>query len=478
MATEDQIEGATSPNVPKSGICCSTGSPQSEMLTHLQELYTFKHDQTPKVRKPYTITKQREKWTDEEHQKFLEALRLYGRGWRQIEEHVGTKTAVQIRSHAQKFFSKIVRESNGGFESSIKPVEIPPPRPKRKPIHPYPLKSVDSLKGVSASPQPERSPSPNHFVIEQDNKSSASVSDAMGSANSQQNGCSSPMSCTTNIQSINISPVEKENDYATSNSSAEEEKACLSSVKVYGHSAVEKILSMKSSTDFKDSVCAKGDATTVVPFTSIKLFGKTVQVKDSHKSSIGAENFKSQTSKTGQENNDAVSEMFVQALPSTCLETRLSLGAVIDNWSMVPPGANLSPFKEIHPHKIDHVESTCDAPLPWWAFYQGLPFYHITSFNQIHKVSCDEERMKEKETLNERSCTGSNTGSVSQEENREKNSDSVDSQCLHPCPEGKMTPKKCSKGFVPYKRCLAERDMSSSVVVTEEPERQRARVCS
>lgn len=38
-----------------------------------------------KVRKPYTITKQREKWTEEEHQKFLEALKLYGRGWRQIE---------------------------------------------------------------------------------------------------------------------------------------------------------------------------------------------------------------------------------------------------------------------------------------------------------------------------------------------------------------------------------------------------------
>lgn len=33
-------------------------------------------DASKKVRKPYTITKSRESWTDQEHDKFFEALQL------------------------------------------------------------------------------------------------------------------------------------------------------------------------------------------------------------------------------------------------------------------------------------------------------------------------------------------------------------------------------------------------------------------
>ncbi|KAK8972141.1 hypothetical protein V6N11_000606 [Hibiscus sabdariffa] len=481
MATQgepksDPVEDTTSLNTHKSGICCSNGSSQSETLNQLHELYTSNHDHTPKARKPYTISKQREKWTEEEHQKFLEALRLYGRGWRQIEEHVGTKSTVQIRSHAQKFFSKVVRESNGGIDGSIKPIEIPPPRPKRKPVHPYPRKSVDSLKGKSQSTQPERSPSPNQFFKEQDNKSPTSViSDAMGSsALEQQKGCSSPTSCTTNLQSINTSPIEKETDHATSYLSTEEEKASFSSVNVFGHSAGDNIVSMNLNAGFKDFVCAKVDAAPVASSTSIKLFGKTVQVKDSPKPSVGAKNIESQTSETAQEDIVAVSKMLVQALPSTYLDTSLSLGTVIDNSSAVPSRANISPYMEFRPDKNDSVESTNDAPLPCWAFHQGLSLCYIASFNQTYTDSGVEEGMREKEILNDRSCSGSNTGSVCELVNW-KNSDLVDSKSHHPHPEGKMSPRKCSKGFVPYKRCFAERDMSSSVVVSEEQERQRAR---
>lgn len=33
------------------------------------------------------------RWTDEEHNKFLEALRLYGKDWLMVEKHVGTRSS-------------------------------------------------------------------------------------------------------------------------------------------------------------------------------------------------------------------------------------------------------------------------------------------------------------------------------------------------------------------------------------------------
>lgn len=44
-----------------------------------------------KQRKAYTITKQRERWTEAEHEKFLQALKRWGRAWRKIEGTVSTR---------------------------------------------------------------------------------------------------------------------------------------------------------------------------------------------------------------------------------------------------------------------------------------------------------------------------------------------------------------------------------------------------
>ncbi|KAF8379587.1 hypothetical protein HHK36_029028 [Tetracentron sinense] len=96
---------------------------------------------TKKIRKPYTISKSRESWTDQEHDKFLEALQLFDRDWKKIEAFVGSKTVIQIRSHAQKYFLKV--QKSGTSE------HVPPPRPKRKAAHPYPQKASKNVPMLS-----------------------------------------------------------------------------------------------------------------------------------------------------------------------------------------------------------------------------------------------------------------------------------------------------------------------------------------
>ncbi|WOL18972.1 protein REVEILLE 6-like isoform X2 [Canna indica] len=97
-------------------------------------------DPGKKTRKPYTITKSRESWTEQDHDKFLEALQLFDRDWKKIEAFVGSKTVIQIRSHAQKYFLKV--QKNGTNE------HVPPPRPKRKAAHPYPQKASKSVSQI------------------------------------------------------------------------------------------------------------------------------------------------------------------------------------------------------------------------------------------------------------------------------------------------------------------------------------------
>jgi SHAQKYF class myb-like DNA-binding protein len=47
------------------------------------------------------------RWTKEEHQAFLTALHLYGKEWKKVAARVKTRTVVQTRTHAQKYFQKI-----------------------------------------------------------------------------------------------------------------------------------------------------------------------------------------------------------------------------------------------------------------------------------------------------------------------------------------------------------------------------------
>eukprot|EP00826_Nyctotherus_ovalis_P015346 TRINITY_DN14354_c0_g2_i2.p1 TRINITY_DN14354_c0_g2~~TRINITY_DN14354_c0_g2_i2.p1 ORF type:complete len:182 (+),score=27.64 TRINITY_DN14354_c0_g2_i2:338-883(+) len=65
------------------------------------------------------------------------AIGLYGKRWKKIEDHIGTRTRVQIRSHAQKHFLKSKR-----MKSLIKSSKAPRTKeqskeiPKKSPLQP------------------------------------------------------------------------------------------------------------------------------------------------------------------------------------------------------------------------------------------------------------------------------------------------------------------------------------------------------
>lgn len=46
------------------------------------------------------------RWTYKEHQDFVKGVSFYGKDWKKIAEFLGTRTAVQVRSHAQKFYQR------------------------------------------------------------------------------------------------------------------------------------------------------------------------------------------------------------------------------------------------------------------------------------------------------------------------------------------------------------------------------------
>jgi len=50
------------------------------------------------------------RWTRLEHFKFLEALKMFGKEWQKVQQHVYTRTSTQARSHAQKFFVKLEKK--------------------------------------------------------------------------------------------------------------------------------------------------------------------------------------------------------------------------------------------------------------------------------------------------------------------------------------------------------------------------------
>ncbi|CAG9329795.1 unnamed protein product [Blepharisma stoltei] len=68
------------------------------------------------------------RWTLKEHEDFMRGVSFYGKDWKKIADFLGTRTPVQVRSHAQKFYlreetvKKSKRKSHKAFK--FQPISI------------------------------------------------------------------------------------------------------------------------------------------------------------------------------------------------------------------------------------------------------------------------------------------------------------------------------------------------------------------
>ncbi|CAI5728679.1 unnamed protein product [Hyaloperonospora brassicae] len=92
------------------------------------------------------------RWTSDEHAAFLEGIRLYGKDWRRVAQVVRTRSAVQTRTHAQKYLLKFAGRFPFDTDSMLK--RQPPPPVPSQPM-PCAPETVNKLGTPTLSPTSE-----------------------------------------------------------------------------------------------------------------------------------------------------------------------------------------------------------------------------------------------------------------------------------------------------------------------------------
>lgn len=96
---------------------------QGLLLTPQQEqehrLFVQKLDQQTKKSSSKSAGSSSGRWTAVEHQLFLDGLEKFGKSWNEIAIHIKSRSIVQVRTHAQKYFQKLAQARKNGDEGEI-----------------------------------------------------------------------------------------------------------------------------------------------------------------------------------------------------------------------------------------------------------------------------------------------------------------------------------------------------------------------
>eukprot|EP00826_Nyctotherus_ovalis_P041912 TRINITY_DN4270_c0_g1_i15.p1 TRINITY_DN4270_c0_g1~~TRINITY_DN4270_c0_g1_i15.p1 ORF type:complete len:206 (-),score=19.63 TRINITY_DN4270_c0_g1_i15:172-789(-) len=75
------------------------------------------HRPRMKAEKPHKVPQRTGTWTANEHKLFLEAMEKFGNDWAAVVKYIGTRSAPQIRSHAQKHYRKLRKSAIAKLKS-------------------------------------------------------------------------------------------------------------------------------------------------------------------------------------------------------------------------------------------------------------------------------------------------------------------------------------------------------------------------
>ena len=124
------------------------------------------------------------RWTAEEHRLFLQGLEQHGKGWKKIASLIKSRTVVQIRTHAQKYFQKLAKarqngeegevtmEGRGGLSTTASITAPPPVKRRRVPLAGTKRKAIASVVHSAhkqakklGAPLPAVAPALANFVV-------------------------------------------------------------------------------------------------------------------------------------------------------------------------------------------------------------------------------------------------------------------------------------------------------------------------
>ncbi|PKA51039.1 hypothetical protein AXF42_Ash007696 [Apostasia shenzhenica] len=355
--------------------------------------------------------------------------------------------------------SKVARDAS--CAGSVKAIEIPPPRPKRKPIRPYPRKQAPcSSKELPVLKPFGRSSSPVPSASEQENRSPTSVLSAIGFETMNPFLSNKPKKSTSPSASAAGS---NEPGIGIQSSAMSVLSLGLPGQKTEGSSQTVHKLELEQfnllpepALDTNSFFQERSHSST----QTLKLFGATVQV-------------------TGDRTSPLPLEGATRQCQGLDFEEGSKAGFAMGAW----PSSGLLPMFFCLPSPTNSALPAAEAgivPTPCWTLYGNAPFpYAVPQQNSTSK-----EKFNQSCVQNECSGTGSNTsyegGNVFNYQQGDRCSDEKESAAPMALKlwQNMTADSNSGRGFVPYKRCVVEERVEHPERTGDQArDRRTARLC-